>query len=113
MPHARCGGSWLVCGSTHNRLCLAVPLSLQGQSLEWQKKDHGVSFSVEHHSPWPLWGTVAPVQGSPSEAVTSKGITELCTGCVWWVGISTSERGSNAALEIHESSIAVVQIRGR
>lgn len=44
-------------------------------------------------------GTVVPFR-VPPEAVTSKGVAQLCTGCVWGVGIPTSEWESCAALEM-------------
>lgn len=38
---------------------------------------------MEHPSPWPLWVTVVPLQGS-----LLRGLQELCTRCVWQIGIS-------------------------
>lgn len=74
VPHVRHGGLRLVCRRTHIRLCLAVPLSHQGHSLKWQWKDHGVSFPVEHPSPWPLWGTVAPFRDPPQRLSPPRGL---------------------------------------
>lgn len=113
MCHVRHGGSWLgLWEHLHQVVPLCAPFSPGAQSqVAMEELGHQLSSGASHSLS--SLGDSHRCSGISPEAVTSEGITELCTSGVWRVGIPASEGGSNAALEIHESSIAAVQIRRR